>query len=149
MIDSDIKAEFDDINCSNSLGGSFANVDTLELLTDINFKIEDGLLDPVSNLRDHDGLLSNTPPPTWSSAFDFNSRDGSSLYHKPYPEDMNGATGLMVNPVNVMPHSQTSLARNRQEGQVHPSQYSHLQTITTAGPSPNIHTVTFSAQGNF
>lgn len=146
MIDSDIKAEFDDINCSNSLGGSFANVDTLELLTDINFKIEDGLLDPISNLRERDAVLSNTPPPTWSSAFDFNSRDASSLYHKPYLEEM-GGTGLMVNPVSVMPLSQTSLSRNRQEAQVHPSQYSHVQSLSIAGPTPNTHTVTFSTQG--
>ena len=35
MIDTDIKADFDDITCGNN----FSNMDTLELLNDIDFKL--------------------------------------------------------------------------------------------------------------
>jgi hypothetical protein len=83
MIDTDIKADFDDITCSNN----FANMESLELLNDIDFKFEEG-------------MLGSSSTSGWSS-----SRSGlyESTLSNSYLEDMTGATSVMVNPNSVMP----------------------------------------------
>jgi hypothetical protein len=101
MIDTDIKAEFDDISCGNT-SGTFANMDSLELLNDIDFKLEDGMLGSSGLLGGHHG---------WASSMGLNARTGiydstlsnSSAFSNSYLEDMTGATSVMVNPNNVMP----------------------------------------------
>jgi hypothetical protein len=97
MIDTDIKAEFDDITCGGSGGPSFSNMDSLELLSDLDFKFEDGMLGSSSNCG-------------WSA-----SRSGlydASMSSSSYLEDMTVAASVMVNPSSVMPlhhHAQQQL----------------------------------------
>lgn len=84
MIDTDIKAEFDDISCGNT-SGNFGNVDTFDLL---DFKFDDDLMIPSTTSNGFGPFLSNS----------------SSLLSHNYMEDMSGA--VMVNPINVMGQQQ-------------------------------------------
>jgi hypothetical protein len=98
MIESDIKVDFDDIHCTNSFSGSFGGIDTSDLFSDINIRIEDGLLAPLSPLTTTSTSKSNVPLwSTTSNSYGYTSRDVSLM------EDITGATGLMVNPINQMP----------------------------------------------
>lgn len=97
MIESDIKVDFDDIHCTNSFSGSFGAIDTSDLFSDINIRIEDGLLAPLSPLTTPSSKNNASLWSTSSNSYGYTSRDVSLM------EDITGATGLMVNPINQMP----------------------------------------------
>ena len=78
MIDSDIKAEFDDISCGNT-SGNFGNVDSLDLL---DFKFDEDMLNSSCNLGSFSANLGNV---------------NSSMFGHSYMEDSGGATSVMVN----------------------------------------------------
>ena len=140
MIDTDIKAEFDDISCGNT-SGSYGNMDSLDLLNDIDFKLEDRMLGSSS-------LLSNY---NWGTSSGLNSRSGiydttlsnGSAFSNSYLEDMTGATAVMVNPNNVMPvHNQqhnavTQLSINTQQ---YPNVVTSHSPVTFQMHSPGIMT---------
>lgn len=116
MIDTDIKADFDDITCGNN----FSNMESLELLNDIDFKFEEGMLGSSSS--------SNG----WSS-----SRSGlyESTLSSSYLEDMTGATSVMVDPISVMPLHHH-----------HPQQQQHQQQQLVVRTQSSIATPTMSQQ---
>ena len=92
MIDSDIKAEFDDVMTSNQLG--FSNVDSLDLLNNLDdldtpFKFD-------SRYHGVDEVLNH--PPQWNQP---TSQDIAAL-NSAYFEDSLGGN-VMVNPNSVMP----------------------------------------------
>jgi len=98
MIESDIKVDFDDIHCTNSFSGSFGTLESSDLFSDINFRIEDGLLAPLSPMTTAPTSRGNVS--LWSTAsnsYGYTRRDVSLM------EDITGATGLLVNPINQMP----------------------------------------------
>ncbi len=127
MIDTDIKAEFDDVLRGNPLG--FSNVDSIDLFSD---------LDASEGLFKVDGPLGGTSGPSaggqlhvWSgggvsAAHDVGGGNGavfsSSLgsFNNSYLEDIGSASAVMVNPNNVMPvvssaqHLQQQLPQHQQ-----------------------------------
>ena len=101
MIDSDIKAEFDDISCGNT-SGNFGNVDSLDLL---DFKFDEDMLTSSScNFGGFGSSLGNA---------------NSSMFGHSYMEDSGGATSVMVNPISVMPVSQQQHNQQQQQQQLH------------------------------
>ena len=98
MIDSDIKAEFDDISCGNT-SGNFGNVDSLDLL---DFKFDEDMLNSSCNLGSFSANLGNV---------------NSSMFGHSYMEDSSGATSVMVNPISVMPVSQQQQHHQQQQQQ--------------------------------
>ena len=164
MIDTDIKAEFDDISCGNT-SGSYGNMDSLDLLNDIDFKLEDRMLGSSS-------LLSNY---NWGTSSGLNSRSGNydttlsngSAFSNSYLEDMTGATSVMVNPNNVMPvhnlhHQQQQQQQQQQQLQqqqhnavtqlsINTQQYSNIVT-SHSNNSPGsfeIHSPVIMTQAHF
>ena len=97
MIDTDIKADFDDVMTSNQLG--FSNVDSLDLLNNLDsidtpFKFD-------SRYHEVDEVLNH--PPQWSNHHQ--SQDISAL-NSNYFDDSLSASSVMVNPNSVMPCQQ-------------------------------------------
>ena len=133
MIDRDIRAEFDDISFSN-LSGSLGNMNSLDMLNEIDFKLEDRMLGSSS-------LLSNY---SWGSINGLSSHlSNGSAFSNSYLEDMTGATAVMVNPNNVMPvHNQqhnavTQLSINTQQ---YPNVVTSHSPVTFQMHSPGIMT---------
>jgi len=98
MIDTDIKADFDDVMTSNQLG--FSNVDSLDLLNNLDsidtpFKFD-------SRYHEVDEVL-NHPHQSWSQQSV--GQDCSAL-NSNYFDDSLSATSVMVNPASVMPCQQ-------------------------------------------
>jgi hypothetical protein len=147
VIDTDIKTEFDDISFGNT-SGSYGNMDSLDLLNEIDFKLDDRMLGSSS-------LLSNY---SWGPNNGLSSRSGiydttlsnESPFSNSYLEDMTGATSVMVNPNNVMPvHNQqqhnavTQLSINTQ-------QYSNIVMAQASSPgSFEIHSPVMITQAHF
>jgi hypothetical protein len=112
MIDSDIKADFDDVLQSNPL--SFQGMDSLDMLNDLDtITFLDGPT-PTSS------LWASTPATTTATPVSTPSLHPSSYgsFSNSYLEDMSASASVMVNPNNVMPihplqHQQvTSLSVN-------------------------------------
>merc|ERR1719400_1293626 len=105
MIDSDMKADFDDVLTGNSI--NFQGMDSLDMLNDLDMV---SILDNSST----NGLWSNTSLPTTSSVsttstgHPVSTHSGLhptsySSFSNSYLEDLNGSASVMVNPNNVMP----------------------------------------------
>lgn len=105
MIDSDMKADFDDVITGNNM--NFQGMDSLEMLND---------LDTISFLDNgaNGGLWStsvstpSTVPAGSNSGTSSNSHAGLhptsyASFSNSYLEDLNGSASVMVNPANVMP----------------------------------------------
>lgn len=112
MIDSDIKADFDDVLQSNPL--SFQGMESLDMLND---------LDTITFLdgpNSASSLWASTPATTAATPVTTPSLHPTSYgsFSNSYLEDMTGSASVMVNPNNVMPihplqHQQvTSLSVN-------------------------------------
>lgn len=107
MIDTDIKAEFDDVLRGNPLG--FTNVDTLDLLHEL--EASDGLFKmdgPLNgSLQGGSHVWSEHPASNSLQDNRYVSSNGvlgaPTGYSNSYLEDINTETSLMVNPNNVMP----------------------------------------------
>ena len=101
MIDSDIKAEFDDVLTSNQLG--LSNVDSLDLLKNLDdldtpFKFD-------SRYHSVDEVL-NHPPGQWSQQQSV-CQDVSTYFD----DSLSSSNNVMVNPNSVMPvHQQQHYA---------------------------------------
>ena len=137
MIDTDIKAEFDDVLRGNPLG--FSNVDSLDLFND---------LDATENLFKMDGPLGGTSGPsaagqvhTWTGGVQAMGEGGfgSSLgtpFNSSYLEDMGSASAVMVNPNNVMPVVTSAASvtsqqrRQQQQQQQQPVQHQQVQRLS-------------------
>jgi len=128
MIDTDIKADFDDITCGNN----FANMDSLELLNDIDFKFEEG-------------MLGSSSTNGWST-----SRSGlyDSSLSSNYLEDMTSATSVMVNPSSVMPIHHHHQPQAQQNGAVQLSVNSKFPTVTS-GTTFTVHSPVVVTQSQF
>ena len=125
MIDTDIKADFDDISCGNN----FANMDSLELLNDIDFKFEEG-------------MLGSSSTNGWSRSGLYDSSLSSN-----YLEDMTSATAVMVNPISVMPihhHHQP-----QQNGATQLSVNSKFPNMTSATKTFTVHPPVVVTQSQF
>lgn len=105
MIDSDMKADFDDVLTGNSI--NFQGMDSLDMLNDLDMV---SILDNSST----NGLWSNTSLPTTSSISTTSTGHPVSTHSGLHPtsyasfsnsylEDLNGSASVMVNPNNVMP----------------------------------------------
>lgn len=115
MIDSDIKADFDDVMQSNP--SSFQGMDSLDIMND---------LDTISFLDNN--TWNNTPVVSTSNSLSSNLHPASySSFANSYLEDMTGSTAIMVNPNNVMP--------------IHPLQHQQVTSLSvnTGLHSPNSH----------
>jgi len=93
MIDSDIKAEFDDVMTSNQLG--FSNVDSLDLLNNL-----DDLDTPFKFDSRYHGVdeVLNHPPTQWNPP---TSQDIAAINSTYFDDSLSG--NVMVNPNSVMP----------------------------------------------
>merc|ERR1712008_150266 len=99
MIDSDMKADFDDVLTGNSI--NFQGMDSLDMLNDLDMV---SILDNSST----NGLWSNTSLPTTSTGHPVSTHSGLhptsyASFSNSYLEDLNGSASVMVNPNNVMP----------------------------------------------
>ena len=95
MIDTDIKADFDDVMTSQV---GFSNVDSLDLLNNLDsidapFKFD-------SRYHEVDEVLNH--PPQWSSQHLSAGQDVSALNSNYFDDSLSG-TNVMVNPNSVMP----------------------------------------------
>lgn len=108
MIDTDIKADFDDVMTSNQLG--FSNVDSLDLLNNLDSIDTPFKFDP--RYHEVDEVLNH--PPQWSNHQ--TGQDISALNSNYFDDSLSGTGNVMVNPNSVMPVHQ------QQYGGVHPSQ---------------------------
>ena len=98
MIDTDIKADFDDVMTSNQLG--FSNVDSLDLLNNLDsidtpFKFD-------SRYHEVDEVLNH--PPQWSNQQQSAGQDISALNSNYFDDSLSNS--VMVNPNSVMPCQQ-------------------------------------------
>jgi len=106
MIDSDIKADFDDVMTSNQLG--FTNVDSLDLLNNLDdldtpFKFD-------SRYHGVDEVLNH--PPQWNQQP--SSQDISALNSTYFDDSL--SNNVMVNPNSVMPvHQQFQQQQQQQQ----------------------------------
>ena len=96
MIDSDIKAEFDDVMTSNQLG--FSNVDSLDLLNNLDdletpFKFD-------SRYHGVDEVLNH--PPQWNQQQSV-GQDVSAINSTYFDDSLSNSNNVMVNPNSVMP----------------------------------------------
>ena len=149
MIDSDIKAEFDDVMTSNQLG--FSNVDSLDLLNNLDdldtpFKFD-------SRYHGVDEVLNH--PPQWNQQQPQEIPAINSTYF-----DDSLQNNVMVNPNSVMPVQQQQ--QQQQYQQQHPpshtpspvppqqahlsvntqiNTYSPMQQHSLQSPSPNNNTM--------
>lgn len=99
MIDSDMKADFDDVLTGNGI--SFQGMDSLEMLND---------LDTISFLDNGaNGLWSTASTPATLAPVSTTTTPSSlhpasyASFSNSYLEDLNGSASVMVNPNNVMP----------------------------------------------
>ena len=95
MIDTDIKAEFDDVMTSNQLG--FSGIDSFDLLNNLDsidtpFKFD-------SRYHEVDEVLNH--PGHWSNNHQQNSQDMAVLHSTYFDDSLSG--NVMVNPNSVMP----------------------------------------------
>ena len=141
MIDSDMKADFDDISNTN-----FQGLDSLDMLNDLDSFT---LLGGTNSTNGTNSLWSQTPHTTTPA-----TSTVSTLHHNNYVsfsnsylEDMTGSASVMVNPNNVMPihpvqHQQVSslsvntnnAATNGQSSPLTSPMYSHHpQQLTPQG----------------
>ena len=100
MIDTDIKADFDDV-----LRGGISNLDTLDLFSELGTSA-DGLFKVDGPLNGGDGHVhawngGGQPEASTDNGGLFTSSLGS--FGSIYLEDMGGSGAVMVNPNNVMP----------------------------------------------
>jgi len=107
MIDSDMKADFDDVLTGNSL--NFQGMDSLDMLNDLdtitfldNNTTSNGLWSTASTLP-----ATSSATPT-SAGHPVTTHSGLhptnySSFSNSYLEDLNGSASVMVNPNNVMP----------------------------------------------
>ena len=108
MIDSDIKADFDDVMTSNQLG--FTNVDSLDLLNNLDdletpFKFD-------SRYHGVDEVLNH--PPQWNQPPP--SQDVAALNSTYFDDSL--SNNVMVNPNSVMPvHQQYQQQQQQQQRQ--------------------------------
>lgn len=114
MIDSDIKADFDDVLQSNPL--SFQGMESLDMLNDLDtITFLDGPASASSLWASTPATTATAPPPVTTPSLHPTSYGSFS---NSYLEDMSGSASVMVNPNNVMPihplqHQQvTSLSVN-------------------------------------
>ena len=107
MIDSDIKADFDDVMTSNQLG--FTNVDSLDLLNNLDdletpFKFD-------SRYHGVDEVLNH--PPQWNQPPP--SQDVAALNSTYFDDSL--SNNVMVNPNSVMPVHQQYQQQQQQQQQ--------------------------------
>merc|ERR1712008_463786 len=114
MIDSDMKADFDDVLTGNSI--NFQGMDSLDMLNDLDMV---SILDNSST----NGLWSNTSLPTTSSVSTTSTGHPVSTHSGLHPtsyasfsnsylEDLNGSASVMVNPNNgrcITPYNTSKL----------------------------------------
>lgn len=154
MIDSDIKEEYEDSSAGTSLD-NFHTMDAFDMLNEIPFKLEDDLLgDNSSSLStgqhawSNSMVLSNRVENCDSSAY------SASAFGNSYLEDVIGATGLMVNPNNVMPVNHQQIKQEQQEQiqlTVNTSQYSNMPySMAHASPGSYVtHAPVIMTQAHF
>ena len=122
MIDTDIKADFDDVMTSSQLG--FGNVDSLDLLNNLDsldtpFKFD-------SRYHEVDEVLNH--PPNWSGQQ--TNPDLSALNSNYFDDSLSASNQVMVNPNSVMPVQHHHPAYQQQQQPA-----SH-----TPSPVPSCHT---------
>jgi len=135
MIDTDIKADFDDVMTSNQLG--FSNVDSLDLLNNLDsidtpFKFD-------ARYHDVDEVLNH--PAQWSS-HQLAGQDVSALNSNYFDDSL--SNNVMVNPNSVMPVHQQQQQQQQQYAPVaSPSPHQPLLTVNTQintySPHPRAH----------
>ena len=108
MIDSDIKAEFDDVMTSNQLG--FSNVDSLDLLNNLDdletpFKFD-------SRYHGVDEVLNH--PPQWNQQQSV-GQDVSAINSTYFDDSLSNSNNVMVNPNSVMPVHQQQQQQQQQQ----------------------------------
>lgn len=150
MIDTDIKADFDDVIAGNNL--SLQNMDSLDLITDLDvnnsiFKFDSltpgaaaGTTPMVTSSLNAGGVSTTTSMGGqiivtnggWANGID----SYTSAFGNNYLEDMNSASAVMVNPNNVMPVVVTSGGPTN-NGSRHPQQMNRLTVNTSNGFSPH------------
>ena len=106
MIDSDIKADFDDVMTNNQLG--FSNVDSLDLLNNLDdldtpFKFD-------SRYHGVDEVLNH--PPQWTPA-PASTQDIAALNSTYFDDSLSNP--VMVNPNSVMPVQQQYQQQQQQQ----------------------------------
>jgi hypothetical protein len=111
MIDSDIKTEFDEVLSSHSV--SFQNLESLDLLSEIELKFEGGdeimHSGSMSSVGGVQGAQNGGAGGNWNNGAPGSMLNSyNSAFGTGYLEDMNSATTVMVNPANVMPVVTTS-----------------------------------------
>ena len=97
MIDTDIKADFDDVMTSSQLG--FTSVDSLELLNNLD-SIDTTPFKFDSRFHEVDEVLNH--PPQWNNQQ--SNQDIAALNSSYFDDSLSG--NVMVNPNSVMPHHQ-------------------------------------------
>ena len=129
MIDSDIKAEFDDVLTSNQLG--LSNVDSLDLLKNLDdletpFKFD-------SRYHSVDEVL-NHPPGQWSQQQSAVCQDVSTYFD----DSLTNSNNVMVNPNSVMPvHQQQQQQQQQQHYAPVPSPVPPHQPLLTVNTQIN------------
>lgn len=146
MIDTDIKAEFDDVLHDGGMG--FAPMDSLDLLNDLDgnsdlFKLDgpvSAIVNGSNNLNGWSSVTSTHTPvgnvtnqDSFTSALTATATFNSSTYL----DDINSASTIMVNPNNVMPVvSNGQQPQPNQQAQQPVHQQVQRLTINTSFSSP-------------
>ena len=131
MIDSDIKAEFDDVMTSNQLG--FSNVDSLDLLNNLDdletpFKFD-------SRYHGVDEVLNH--PPQWNQQQSV-GQDVSAINSTYFDDSLSNSNNVMVNPNSVMPvHQQQQQQQQQQHYAPVPSPVPPHQPLLTVNTQIN------------
>ena len=132
MIDTDIKADFDDVMTSNQLG--FSNVDSLDLLNNLDsidtpFKFD-------SRYHEVDEVLNH--PPQWSNQQQSAGQDISALNSNYFDDSLSNS--VMVNPNSVMPCQQGyNGPPSHTPSPIPPSPVPQHLTVNTTNPHHILH----------
>lgn len=130
MIDSDIKSEFDEV--LSSQGENFHNLESLDLISELELKFEGGGGGGVLNDLTTSSSTAPSSATTWSNASS-NATSASALansynsaFGNGYLDEINISSTVMVNPSNVMPVV-TSASSTTVTG---PPQHPQVQRLT-------------------
>lgn len=122
MIDTDIKADFDDVMTSSQLG--FTSVDSLELLNNLD-SIDTTPFKFDSRFHEVDEVLNH--PPQWNNQQ--SNQDIAALNSSYFDDSLSG--NVMVNPNSVMPHHQYQGPPSHTPSPVPPAASAHHLTVNT------------------
>ena len=139
MIDSDIKSEFDEV--LSSQGENFHNLESLDLISELELKFEGGGGGGVLNDLTTSSSTAPSSATTWSNASS-NASSASALansynsaFGNGYLDEINISSTVMVNPSNVMPVV-TSASSTTVTG---PPQHPQVQRLTVNCAAQQLH----------